>query len=32
MLNLLHRMAGDPFGNDFVTHVNVLVFNKSEYV
>lgn len=32
MLNLPLQTAVPPFGNDFVTHGNTLVFNKSEYV
>lgn len=32
MLNLLVSLAAAPFGNDFVTQVKALVFNKSKYV
>lgn len=32
MLNLRFQTAAALFGNDFVTHGNALVFNKSEYV
>ena len=32
MLNLPFLPVAAPFGNDFVTQVNALVFNKSEYV
>lgn len=32
MLKLLLPPVVSLFGNDFVTHVKVLIFNKSEYV